>query len=220
MNLKRTAGDNLVISQGDQVQQIYAVEATEPAITMDTVENEYKDVFSGFGCYPGKCHIELNPGAHPVIDPPRQVPQALYEPLREKLKKLEAQGVTMAVDESTDWVNSLAITEKRDGSLRLCLDPKHMDKNIRREHFQIPTFTEISTQFGGARLFTILDQKDSYWQVELRTAHCYAASTPHSGDIVLFECHSESPVLGKCCKSGRIKRLVTFLMFTSLQMTC
>ena len=59
------------------------------------------------------------------------------------------------------------ITEKLDGSLRLCLDPKHINKNTRREHFQIPTFTEISTQLGGARLFIILDQKDSYWQVEL-----------------------------------------------------
>ena len=37
----------------------------------------------------------------------------------------------------------------------------------RPEDFQIPTFTEISTQLSGARLFTILDQKDSYWQVEL-----------------------------------------------------
>ena len=158
-------GDNLVTSQGDRVQQIDAVEATEPAITTDTLENEYKDVFSGLGCYPGKYHIELNPGAQLVIDPPRRVPQALYEPLR--LKKLEAQGVIIAVDEPTDWVNSLVITEKRDGSLRLCLDPKHMNKNIRREHFQIPTFTEISTQLGGVRLFTILDQKHSHWQVEL-----------------------------------------------------
>ena len=95
------------------------------------------------------------------------MPQALYEPLREKLKKLEEQGVIASVDEPTDWVNSLVITEKRDGSLRLCLDPKQLNKNIRTEHFQIPTFTEVSTQLGVARLFTILDQKDSYWQVEL-----------------------------------------------------
>ena len=95
-------GDNLVTSQGDRVQHIDAVEATEPAITMDTLENEYKDVFFGLGCYSGKYHIELNPGAQPVIDPPTRVPQALYEPLREKLKKLEAQGFIIAVDEPTD----------------------------------------------------------------------------------------------------------------------
>ena len=160
-------GDNLVTSQGDEIPQIATVETSQPGITMNTLEEEYKDVFSGLGCYPGKYHIELNPGAQPVVDPPKRVPQALYEPLREKLKKLEEQGVIASVDEPTDWVNSLVITEKRDGSLRLCLDPKQLNKNIHREHFQIPTFTEVSTQLGGARLFTILDQKDSYWQVEL-----------------------------------------------------
>ena len=74
-------GDNLVTSQ-----QIEVVEATEPAITMDTLENEYKDVFSGLDCYPGKYHIELNQGAQPVVDPPRRLQQALYEPLREEVR--------------------------------------------------------------------------------------------------------------------------------------
>ena len=165
--------------------------------------------------------MELNPGAQPVVDPPRRVPQALYEPLREKLKKLEEQGVIASVDEPTDWVNSLIITEKRDGSLRLCLDPKQLNKNIRREHFQIPTFTEVSTQLGGARLFTILDQKDSYWQVELdeESSKLCSFNTP-SGDIVLCGCHSESPVQANCCKSGHIKHLVISQMCISLLKIC
>ena len=207
--------DNLVTSQGGRVQHIDAVKATEPAVTMDTLENEYKDVFSGLGCYPGKYHIELNPGAQPVIDPPRLVPQALYKPLREKLKKLEAQGVIIAVNEPTDWMNGLVITEKRDVSLRLGLDPKYMNKNIRREHFQIPTFTEISMQLRVHDYSPLSARRTrtGRWSWT-KTAHCYAASTPHSGDIVLFECHSESPVLAKCCRSGRIKSLETYLMFT------
>ena len=197
-------------SQGYRVQQIDAVEATEQAIKMETLENEYKDVFSGLGCYPGKYHIELNPGAQPVVDLPRRVPQTLCEHLREKLKKLEAHGVIIAVDEPTDWVNSLVITEKRDGSLRLLLDPKHTNKNIRRVRgWAVHDYSPFSTRMTRTGRWS--------WT---KTAHCYAASTPHSGDIVLFKCHSESPVLAKCCRSGRIKRLVTFLMFISLQMTC
>ena len=86
-------GDNLVRSQGYEIPQIATVETSQPGITMNTLEEEYKDVFSGLGCYPGKYHIELNPGAQPVVDPLRRVPQALHEPLREKLKKLEEQGV-------------------------------------------------------------------------------------------------------------------------------
>ena len=76
----------------------------------------------------------------------------------------------MQVDEPTDWVNSFVIIEKRDHSLRLCLDPKVLNLNIRREHFQIPTFADVSNKLGGSNLFTILNQKDSYWQVKVDVA--------------------------------------------------
>jgi hypothetical protein len=70
------------------------------------------------------------------------------------------QGVIEHVDRPTEWVNSLVVAEKRDKSLRLCLDPKQLNNSIRREHFQIPTFEDIVTRLGGATVFTILDRKD------------------------------------------------------------
>jgi len=86
------------------------------------------------------------------------------------LGELEQQGIITHVDEPTDWVNSLVITEKRDHSLRLYLDPKVLNLNIQREHFEIPTFADVSNKLGGSNLCTILDQKDSYWQVKLNVA--------------------------------------------------
>jgi hypothetical protein len=80
---------------------------------------------------------------------------------------MEQTDVIAPVDEPTDWVNSLVITEKKNGSLRLCLDPKDLNKNIRRELFQLPTFDDVITRLGGKKVFTILDLKDSYWQVKL-----------------------------------------------------
>ena len=85
--------DDLVTSQGDQVPQIATVETSEPANTVNTLEEEYNDVFSGLGCYPGNYHIELNTGAQSVIAPSKT-----------KLKKLEEQGVIATVDEPTGWV--------------------------------------------------------------------------------------------------------------------
>ena len=38
---------------------------------------------------------------------------------------------------------------------------------IHREHFQTPTFEDISAELSGKKLFSILDQKDSYWQIRL-----------------------------------------------------
>jgi len=124
---------------------------------VDTLKEEYSDIFTGLGCFPGKYHIEIQPAASPVTNHPRRVPRTLYAPFRDKFNKLEHEGMIMSVDEPCDWVNSLVITEKRDGSLRLCLDIKELNKNIRREHFQIPTFTDITTHLGSVKVFTILN---------------------------------------------------------------
>ena len=37
----------------------------------------------------------------------------------------------------------MAIVEKADSSLRICLDPRHLNKGIKREHFQLPTIEVI-----------------------------------------------------------------------------
>jgi hypothetical protein len=46
-------------------------------------------------------------------------------------------------------------------------DPRERNKNIKREHFPTPTMEDIMVQLGGKRIFTILDQKDAFWQIEL-----------------------------------------------------
>lgn len=59
------------------------------------------------------------------------------------------------------------VIEKRNGSLRLCLDPKDLNKAIKREHYRIPTIQEVSSELAGKKVFSTLDLKDGYWQVEL-----------------------------------------------------
>lgn len=65
-----------------------------------------------------------------------------------------------------DRVNSLVSAEKKDGPLRLCLDPSDLNKNIDREHFEISVFEQnIVSKVGGEPIFTTFDQEDSYWQI-------------------------------------------------------
>ena len=80
------------------------------------------------------------------------------------LDKNAKSDILVKVDQPTDWVNNLVIVEKKNGSLRLCLDPRDLNKAIKREHCKIPTMTEISSEFAGK---TTLDLKDGYWQVKL-----------------------------------------------------
>jgi hypothetical protein len=47
--------------------------------------------------------------------------------LKQTLENLEKQGVIADVDKPTEWVHNLVITEKKNGSLRVCLDPKPLN---------------------------------------------------------------------------------------------
>ena len=76
-------------------------------------------------------------------------------------------GVLKKVDQPTDWVSNLVVVEKKDWSLRLCLDPKDLNKAIKREHYKIPTMEEIAAEFTGKTVFSTLDLKDGYWQIQL-----------------------------------------------------
>ena len=64
---------------------------------------------------------------------------------------------------------TLNITKTKDGKIKLrpCLDPKDLNKNIRRAHYPSRTIDEILPLLHGKKVFTIIDTKKGYWHQEL-----------------------------------------------------
>ena len=56
----------------------------------DPILEEFKDVFEGLGCLPGKVYLEYDHRIKPVQHTPRKVPIATKEELREKIDHMEA----------------------------------------------------------------------------------------------------------------------------------
>ncbi|GBL80021.1 Uncharacterized protein K02A2.6 [Araneus ventricosus] len=125
--------------------------------------SNYNDVFKGLGNFPGvPYHIVIKENAIPVIDPPRRVPQSLMSELKATLSDLEKKGIISAVNKPTDWVDSLIVVEKPNGKLRICLDPRNLNKVIKREHRIIPSAEEIISRLEGKQIFSVLDLKDGF----------------------------------------------------------
>lgn len=139
----------------------------------NTLFTEYKDVFTGIGEYAREYHIEVDKDVPPEVQPTRCIPFARVEKLKHTLKILEDEGIIASTDRPTDWVNNLVIVEKRNGSLRLCLDPKALNKAIKRERYTIPTPAEFQSRFAGATVFTVLDMKNAFWHVRLSESSSY-----------------------------------------------
>ena len=128
---------------------------------------DYGDVFRGIGCFAGECHIVVDPAIPPVIHPPRRVPEALKKPLEKELTSLVQHSIIAKVEEPTDWVNSCVCVTKPNGSIRLCLDPKDLNKAIKRPHYYTPTLEDILPKLNGAKYFSILDARSGYWNMKL-----------------------------------------------------
>ena len=70
---------------------------------------------------------------------------------------------------------------KRNNKLRICLDPVNLNKAIRRCHYPIATVEEISYNLAKAKLFSVVDAKDGFLQVELdrESSEITTFWTPH-----------------------------------------
>ena len=146
------------------VQRVHTIQV--PDLSKEMIQVEFPDIFKGLGNI-GKYRITLKENAIPVIHQARRVPHSLRDKLKRSLDANLKCGVLQKVDEPTDWVHNLVIVEKKNGTLRLCLDPRDLNKVIKREHYRIPTAQEISSKLAGKKVFSTFDLKDGYWQVEL-----------------------------------------------------
>ncbi|UYV72884.1 K02A2.6-like [Cordylochernes scorpioides] len=80
--------------------------------------------------------------ATPVQQHPRRIPIGLKAEFKRKLDDLEGRGIIERVQKYSSWISNLVLVKKQN-KLRVCLDPRDLNKVIKIPHFQIPTIDEI-----------------------------------------------------------------------------
>lgn len=125
------------------------------------------EIFEGVGKFPYKYKIELKANVEPVINACRRVPDTVKQKLIQSLQELENKDIIEKVNESTATDNNIVIIEKPNGSLRICLDPLHLNKALKKEVYLIPTVEELGLITRDKEFFTVLDMKEGFYQIEL-----------------------------------------------------
>jgi len=116
--------------------------------------------------YEVKLHIDKN--VTPVAQRERRIPFAFREKVNKELERLERAGIIEDVtDEPTPWLNPLVIVPKPDGNIRLCVDMRCANKAIKRTRYPTPTIDDLKSKLRGATVFTKLDMRSAFHQLEL-----------------------------------------------------
>ncbi|XP_052756325.1 uncharacterized protein K02A2.6-like [Galleria mellonella] len=139
----------------------------EEMVFVDTIEEGRK---LSLGKLPGKYSIIVDKTIQPVVCPTRKIPLGLKDKLRQELHRMEGLGVIRKVTYPTEWVNAIVPVAKKDGSIRVCLDPRPLNRAVRRAHYTLPTVPELAARLRGAQVFSVLDARCGFWMVEIDEA--------------------------------------------------
>ena len=138
---------------------------------------QYKEIFEGISTFPGKpYHINTDPSIPPKWLPCRPVPIHQQDEFKKQLNEMLDADVITEVHEATPLINSFVIVEiVKDGQkkLRICLDPKPLNKAIMHEPYITHTPDDVYHKLANAKYITVIDFKKSFWQFLLDEESSY-----------------------------------------------
>lgn len=129
--------------------------------------------------------IQLNDDT-PFKDRHRRIPQGMYEEVRQHIQEMLDMGVIR--ESSSPWSSNVVCAKKKDGSLRLCMDYRKLNARTIKDAYPLPRIQDTLDSLSGATLFSTLDLRSGYWQVEM--AEEDKSKTAFTIDRMgLFECN-------------------------------
>ena len=95
----------------------------------------------------------------------RRIPPHQYQEVKDHLKQMLEIG---AIRKSkSPWASAIVLVRKKDGALRFCIDLRKLNDRTVKDAQTLPRIEESLNSLDGAVIFTCLDLKSGYWQVEL-----------------------------------------------------
>ncbi|KAK8623622.1 hypothetical protein V6N13_064989 [Hibiscus sabdariffa] len=110
--------------------------------------------------------IETYPSSAPVsMAPYRMAPKELKE-LKVQLQELLDRGFIRP--STSPWGAPVLFVKKKDGSLRLCIDYRKLNKLTVKNKYPLPRIDDLFDQFQGATVFSKIDLRSGYYQLKVK----------------------------------------------------
>ena len=148
---------------------LYSLDVSHDELFSVPVVSEFCDVFEEVSGLPPHREIEfridLEKDAKAVVLPLRRMAPRERRELESQVAELLRKGfIRKSISE---WGAPVVFATKADGSLRLCVDYRELNKLTRRNRYPLPRIDDLFDQLGGARIFSQLDLATGFHQLRV-----------------------------------------------------
>ncbi|GKV13905.1 hypothetical protein SLEP1_g24864 [Rubroshorea leprosula] len=110
--------------------------------------------------------IDLVPGTGPVSKAPYRMAPAELKELKVQLEELLEKGFIRP--SVSPWGAPMLFVKKKDGSMRLCIDYRELNKVTMKNRYPLPRIDDLFDQLKGAQVFSKIDLRSGYHQVKIK----------------------------------------------------
>ncbi|KAL0543592.1 hypothetical protein IC582_018692 [Cucumis melo] len=141
------------------------------SLSSEPVVRDYPDVFPEElpGLSPHReveFAIELEPGTVPISRAPYRMAPAELKELKVQLQELLDKGFIRP--SVSPWGAPVLFVKKKDGSMRLCIDYRELNKVTVKNRYPLPRIDDLFDQLQGATVFSKIDLRSGYHQLRIK----------------------------------------------------
>ncbi|GJU82898.1 reverse transcriptase domain-containing protein, partial [Tanacetum coccineum] len=142
----------------------------EPKLNDIFVVCEFEDVFpEDLSRLPPQRQVEfridLVPGATPIAKSPYRLAPSEMQELVGQLQELQDKGFIRS--SHSLWGAPVLFVKKKDGSLRMCIDYRELNKLTVKNRYPLPRIDDLFDQLQGSRFFSKIDLRSGYHQLRV-----------------------------------------------------
>ncbi|GKD76407.1 putative reverse transcriptase domain-containing protein, partial [Tanacetum coccineum] len=110
--------------------------------------------------------IDLVPGAAPVARAPYRLAPSEMKELSVQLQELLEKGFIRP--SSSPWGAPVLFVKKKDGSFRMCIDYRELNKLTVKNRYPLPRIDDLFDQLQGSSVYSKIDLRSRYHQLRIK----------------------------------------------------